>query len=160
VTNYLYGSKYPDRVSNPEFAVTFQRMQYSLQKVICVNYESEVCSLSQWSRCLRRNSAAILSLGLRVRIPQSAQMISCECCWLSRRGICDGPIPRPEESYRLYVCQWMWSGEGDFNNHGYINTREYNVAVTVAVHCIHRFALSSRTWIFRPAFLGDGHSQA
>jgi hypothetical protein len=32
---------------------------------------------------------------------------SCECCVLSGRGLCDGPIPRPEESYRLWcviVC--------------------------------------------------------
>ena len=26
---------------------------------------------------------------------------SCEWCVLSGRGLCDGPIPRPEESYRL-----------------------------------------------------------
>jgi hypothetical protein len=25
--------------------------------------------------------------------------VSCECCVLSGRGLCDGPIPRPEESY-------------------------------------------------------------
>jgi hypothetical protein len=28
----------------------------------------------------------------------------CECCVLSGRGLCDGPIPRPEESYRVCVC--------------------------------------------------------
>jgi hypothetical protein len=29
--------------------------------------------------------------------------ISCECCvLLSGRGLCDEPIPRPEESYRLW----------------------------------------------------------
>jgi hypothetical protein len=27
--------------------------------------------------------------------------VSCECCVLSGRGLCDGPIPRPEKSYRL-----------------------------------------------------------
>jgi hypothetical protein len=34
--------------------------------------------------------------------------VSCECCVLSGRGFCDGPIPRPEESYRLWcviVCE-------------------------------------------------------
>jgi hypothetical protein len=30
--------------------------------------------------------------------------VTCECCVLSRRGLCDGPIPRPEESYRVCVC--------------------------------------------------------
>ena len=27
--------------------------------------------------------------------------VCCECCVLSGRGLCDGPITRPEESYRL-----------------------------------------------------------
>jgi hypothetical protein len=33
--------------------------------------------------------------------------VYCECCVLSGRGLCDGLIPRPEESYRLWcvvVC--------------------------------------------------------
>jgi hypothetical protein len=33
--------------------------------------------------------------------------VSCECCVPSGRGLCDGPIPRPEKSYRLWcviVC--------------------------------------------------------
>jgi hypothetical protein len=29
-------------------------------------------------------------------------LVYCECCVLSGRGLCDGPIPRPEESYRLW----------------------------------------------------------
>jgi hypothetical protein len=29
--------------------------------------------------------------------------VSCECCVLSGSGLCDGAIPRPEESYRLCV---------------------------------------------------------
>jgi hypothetical protein len=33
--------------------------------------------------------------------------VRCECCVLSGRGLCNGPITRPEESYRLWcvlVC--------------------------------------------------------
>jgi len=33
--------------------------------------------------------------------------VCCECCVLSGRGLCDGSITRPEESYRLWrvvVC--------------------------------------------------------
>jgi hypothetical protein len=26
--------------------------------------------------------------------------VCCECCVLSGRGLCEGPIPRPEEYYR------------------------------------------------------------
>jgi len=41
-------------------------------------------------------------LGLRVRIAPGARMsVSCECCVLSGRGVCNGPIPRPEEYYRV-----------------------------------------------------------
>ena len=38
-------------------------------------------------------------LGLRVRIPlQACKSVSLDCCMLSGRGLCDGPITRPEES--------------------------------------------------------------
>jgi hypothetical protein len=40
-----------------------------------------------------------------VPIPPRAWMsVSCECCVLSGGGIYDGPIPLPEESYRVCVC--------------------------------------------------------
>ena len=54
---------------------------------------------------LRLGSAAACLLGLRVRIPPGAQIpVSCECCALSGRGLCDGLIPRPGESYRACAC--------------------------------------------------------
>ena len=57
------------------------------------------------SRCphgLRRGSTAACLLGLRFRIPPGALMsVSCECRVLSGRSLCDGPITRPEESYRV-----------------------------------------------------------
>ena len=57
----------------------------------------------QWPRCLRRKSAATRLLRLRVRIPPGTWMsVSYECCVLSGRGLCDGLISRPEESY------WLW----------------------------------------------------
>ena len=43
-----------------------------------------------------------------VRIPLGAWMfVCCECCVLSGRGLCEGLITSPEESYRLWrvvVC--------------------------------------------------------
>jgi hypothetical protein len=58
---------------------------------------------SRWSRCLRRGSAAALLLGLWVRNTLGARMpVCCECCVLSGRGLCDGLITRPDESYRLW----------------------------------------------------------
>ena len=48
--------------------------------------------------------------------------VSGKCCVLSGRGLCDGPIPRPEEPYRLWcviVCdletssmRWPWLALG------------------------------------------------
>jgi len=65
-------------------------------------------SRSQWPRGLRRRSAAARLLRLRFRIPPWAWMpVCCECCVLSGRGLCDGLITRPEESYRMWcvvVC--------------------------------------------------------
>ena len=64
---------------------------------------------SQWPSGLRRGSTADRLLGLRVRIPPEAWMsVCCGCCVWSGRGLCDGPIARPEESYRLW-CVIVWS---------------------------------------------------
>jgi hypothetical protein len=52
-----------------------------------------------------RSSAADRFLGLRTRIPPGSCMsVSCECCPMSCRGLCEGPISRPGESYRVCVC--------------------------------------------------------
>jgi hypothetical protein len=63
---------------------------------------------SQWPRGLRRGSMAVRLLQLRVWILLGAWMsVSCEFCVLSGTGLCDGPIPHPEESYQLWcvsVC--------------------------------------------------------
>jgi hypothetical protein len=63
---------------------------------------------SQWLHVLRCGFAAARLLGLWVRIPPGAWMFACcECCLLSGRGLCDEPITRRGESYRLWcvvVC--------------------------------------------------------
>jgi hypothetical protein len=58
---------------------------------------------SPWPRGLRRRSAAKRLLGSWVRIEPGAWMfVCCTVFVLSSRGLCDGPIPRLEESY------WVW----------------------------------------------------
>ena len=58
---------------------------------------------SKWPRGLRRSSATPRLLGLWVLIPPGVwKSVSCECCVLSGRDLCDGLITRPEESYRLW----------------------------------------------------------
>ena len=47
-------------------------------------------------------SAAARLLGLRVRIPPGAMDVCCERGMLSGRGLCDGPVTGPEESYRVW----------------------------------------------------------
>jgi len=48
-------------------------------------------------------------LGLRVRVPPEAlASVSCECCMLSGRDLCDGPIPPSEESHPVW-CVWVRS---------------------------------------------------
>jgi hypothetical protein len=50
--------------------------------------------------CLRRVSTAARFLEWRFRIPPGVRMsVSCECFVLSGRGLYNGPIIRPEESY-------------------------------------------------------------
>ena len=63
----------------------------------------------QWPGGLRLGSAATHLLGLRVwNAPGTWVSVCCECCVLSARGLCDGLIALPEESYRL-LCVWLWS---------------------------------------------------
>ena len=73
-------------------------------KFICLG----VLCAAQWLSGLRHVSTADRLLGLRVRIPPGTwTSVCCKCCVLSGRDLCDGPIPRPEESYRLWcviVC--------------------------------------------------------
>jgi hypothetical protein len=62
-----------------------------------------IYSQSRWPCDLRCGSTAARLLGSWVRIPPGAWMfVSCECCVLSGRGLCDELITRPEESYRLW----------------------------------------------------------
>jgi hypothetical protein len=82
------------------WVVILDRMHFVFKGFIECNW---IKSRSQWPRGLRRGSAAVRLLVLRVRIPSEAWMsVSRECCVLSGRGPCDGLIIRPEESYRVW----------------------------------------------------------
>ena len=73
-----------------------------------IDYTNKRFCRSQWPRGLRRRSKAARLLRLWVRIPPRAWMfVCCECCVLPGRGLSDGLITRPEESYRMWcvvVC--------------------------------------------------------
>jgi hypothetical protein len=105
-------------------------------------------------------SAADLLLGLRVWIPPVAWMsVCCECCVLSGRGLCDGLITRPEESYRLWcviVCdleisrvrrRWPTLGcfpENNINNKCTVILTKYNIVYTDCNICL--YLITQRRW--------------
>jgi len=66
------------------------------------------CCWSRWSRGLRHCSAVARLLGLRVRIPPGGMGVCRECLVLSRRDLCVGLIPRPEELCCVW-CVWGWT---------------------------------------------------
>jgi hypothetical protein len=74
---------------------------------------------SQWPRSLRRGTSAARLLGLWVRIPPGSwRSVCCECCVLSGRGLCVGLITLPEESYKVWLVQWVWSRSPVRGGHG------------------------------------------
>ena len=64
-----------------------------------MNISSYLTSRSQWPCGLRLRSTAVRLVGLWVRIPPGAwiSVVGVECC--TGRGLCDGLITGPEESY-------------------------------------------------------------
>ena len=106
----------------------------------------------QWPRGLRHRSTAACLLRLWVRIPPGTWMfVCCECCLLSGRGLCDEPIPRPEESYRLWcvvICDletsWMrrpWPTGGCC---GFESHRRVWMSVVSVVCC--KVEVSATSW--------------
>ena len=101
------------RLSYAEFALSYAADEQTFRAIVQwrsetsteLNFESTKYkkSRSQWPRGLRRGSATPRLLGLWVRIPPGIWIaVCCECCVLSGRGLCDGPITRPEKSYRVW----------------------------------------------------------
>jgi len=120
---------------------------------------------SQWPRCLRRRSAAARLLRLWVRISPGVRMfVCCECCVLSGRGLCDGLITHPEESYRLWrvvVCDQETSktrrlkpatGLWKYNQKG-CNARKTNKQFVPCVCGVKADGLQSD---FKPLFIFPG----
>ena len=129
---------------------------------------TEYICQSQRPRCLSRRSAVSHLLRLWVRIPPETWMfVCCKCCALSGRGLRDGLITRPEESYRRWcavVCDietsWMrrpWptggcrakkkttSAESDVVVKKFRAVRQIQTSVAL----ILILPLSWKTWILR-----------
>jgi hypothetical protein len=100
---YLYSARYSNykyrllNISTTHFIILYRILSYF---IVLLFY---ICR-SHWARRLRRRSAAARLLRLWVQIPPGTWMfVCCGCCVLSGRGLSDGLITRPEESY-LLLC--------------------------------------------------------
>jgi len=75
---------------------------------ILLSYIWLIKSRYQWPRGLRYGSATARLLGLRFRIPPwHGRLFFCECCALSRRGLCYGLVIRPHQEW--FVGGWLRS---------------------------------------------------
>ena len=78
-----------------------------------VTFNYKILFAFHWSKCwlprgLKLGFATVCMLQWRFRIPpDSWKSVSCECCTLSGRFLCDGLIACPVESYRVW-CVFMW----------------------------------------------------
>jgi hypothetical protein len=95
------------RASNLRLAEEQLAMNYCLIDVISCLCRSGVqwrtYSRSQWRRGLKRGSVAAELSGIAGSNPGCGhECLPCKCYVLSGTGFCGGPIPRPEESYRVF----------------------------------------------------------
>jgi hypothetical protein len=94
----LYGTRYGVSIT-PVYDITYRIFHEYLESTVD---RFRMYGRSKCPRGLRRGSAAAYLLGLRVRMPPVTFMsVSCDCCVSSGRGLCVGPITRPEGSYRV-----------------------------------------------------------
>jgi hypothetical protein len=56
--------------------------------------------------------------GIAGSSPAGGMNVSCVCSVLSGIGLCDGLITRPEEFYRVWCVQWVWSRSPVRRGHG------------------------------------------
>ena len=100
-------------VWEPRFMVSLSQRKFTmgekkLRKILSSQYKCNFSRLRvnrgyHWPRGLMRSFKTERLLELWFRVPTGTRMsVYCECFVLSGRILCDGPIPLPEESYRLW----------------------------------------------------------
>jgi hypothetical protein len=100
----------PERLVGPRVDLQLSLPGVEDRKII-VNFKLRIGTFSpqknaikrSWMpRILRSTSATARLLVLRVRWHGCVSLVNVVCC--VSRGLCDGPIPRPGESRRIFVC--------------------------------------------------------
>jgi hypothetical protein len=80
--------------------------------------------------------------------------VSYECCVLSGRGLCSGPIPRPEETYRVCMCLRVIEEpqKGTYAHQGYRAMRKKNedMLTLEKIHAVERHALTFNKTRWKP----------
>jgi hypothetical protein len=111
---------------------------YSVTHVIWpTGLDTSYTCRSQWSRGLRRRSAAARLLGLRVRISPGAWMsVTCECCVSSRRGLCVDPTECgvSEYDHEASIREGHGPTTGRSNTHTHTHTHKKATCIAEAVH--------------------------
>jgi hypothetical protein len=105
VCRYVENSNYGTlKMGSGDLTVARDR-EVGLAALIQQQYAATEGRLHGYKSPLKCGSPAARLLALRVRIPPGARIfVYRESRVLSRRGLCDEPIPRPEESYRARAC--------------------------------------------------------
>jgi hypothetical protein len=93
------------RCEGVEVTLYRQKQLRSQKKRVCISKAVRTSNLV--NSILDDTQGLALLLHLKI-LPEAWMSVSCECCVLSGRGLCVGPIIRPEESYRIW-CVWVWS---------------------------------------------------
>jgi hypothetical protein len=109
--NHLHSTAALIQAQSPSVRVLFASVLTYLQTARCSLFLGRnhlqfwIENLATRPRGIRHMTVAARFLRLRVRIFPGARMfVSCDCCVLSGTDLCDGPIPRPGESYRVRLC--------------------------------------------------------
>jgi len=103
---------------------------------------------SQWPRSRRRKTAAARLLGFEFISRQGhgcLSLINVACCRVS----CEGPITHPEESYRVWMCDWVWSGEKIISNTYSESVENFRVKTNQIFKCSNY----SHSLLFKPKCL-------
>ena len=102
---------------------------YQVQRRTQIDTLFSIFRRSQWPSGLRRGSAAVRLLGLRVRTPPGAWMSVVSVVCVVRKTSLRRPITRPEESYRLWcviVCDLEISGMRTLKPHSRLQCQYKN----------------------------------